>query len=136
MIVTYWTTRCSFCLNEMPLLDKLAQRFPEIAVLLLCKGETSFKDIHRIYEMVGVKNLRAFKDSENSSQAIFSLRGVPTTIIFDRDGKMVGRLEGFANWASKDAFALIQSYLDGKNPEKPSFWKRLWLSVKFFFNRE
>jgi thiol-disulfide isomerase/thioredoxin len=135
VVLTYWTTRCSFCLNEMPLLDKLSQHFPDVAVLLLCKGETSFKDIHKIYEMVGVKNLQAFKDSENSSQTIFALRGVPTTIIFDRSGKMVGRLEGFANWTSKDALALIQSYLDGKNPEKPSLWKKVWLSIKSFFQK-
>jgi hypothetical protein len=35
------------------------------------------------------------------------VRGLPTTVLLDRDGNEIGRYEGGANWAGSDALALI-----------------------------
>ena len=35
------------------------------------------------------------------------VRGLPTTILFDRGGREIGRLEGVAEWDDADAKALM-----------------------------
>lgn len=46
----------------------------------------------------------------------FTVRGLPTTMLIDRDGREVGRLEGMANWESPAAEALIRHYMGGAPP--------------------
>ena len=45
--------------------------------------------------------------------------GLPTTMLIDREGNEVGRLEGMANWESPAAEALIRHYLgSAPSPQK------------------
>ena len=43
-------------------------------------------------------------------------KGLPTSILIDREGKMVGQLVGAAAWDSPDAIALIRHYMDKPVP--------------------
>lgn len=42
----------------------------------------------------------------------YRLRGLPTTVLIDRDGRMIGQVVGGRNWASPEARALVRSLLD------------------------
>ena len=37
--------------------------------------------------------------------------GLPVTIILDREGQEIGRLQGDADWASDSAYAIIEAII-------------------------
>ena len=39
---------------------------------------------------------------------------MPTTVVFDRNGNEVGRLEGGAEWDSPEALALLRWFIDNR----------------------
>lgn len=43
----------------------------------------------------------------------FKPRGLPTTMLIDREGYEVGRLEGDAEWNSEEAVKLLEHFIDG-----------------------
>jgi hypothetical protein len=49
------------------------------------------------------------------------VRGLPTSILIDRDGTELGRLEGAEEWDGAAAQGLLRSYVErgGKKPAEP-----------------
>ena len=108
LILNFWATWCAPCREEMPSLDNLQANidlnnlkiFPiNIGQENLAKSETFFKDLN-------IKNLDIYFDSPITLAKKFSLRGVPTTILFNKKGEEFGRIMGsidfnnleFINW--------------------------------------
>ena len=108
LILNFWATWCAPCKEEMPSLDNLQavlglnnlKIFPiNISQENVTKAEFFFKELN-------IKNLDIYFDNSITLAKKFSLRGVPTTIIFDKEGKEFARIIGsidfndekFINW--------------------------------------
>jgi thiol-disulfide isomerase/thioredoxin len=108
LILNFWATWCAPCKEEMPSLDNLQSNteldnlkiFPiNIGREDLSKSETFFKELN-------IQNLDIYFDAPITLAKKFSLRGVPTTIIFNKEGKEFARIIGsidfndeeFINW--------------------------------------
>ena len=108
LILNFWATWCAPCKEEMPSLDNLQSNtkldnlkiFPiNIGREDLSKSESFFKDLN-------IQNLDIYFDAPITLAKKFSLRGVPTTIIFNKEGKEFARIIGsidfndekFINW--------------------------------------
>ena len=108
LILNFWATWCAPCKEEMPSLDNLQMNidlnnlkiFPiNIGQEKLSKSESFFKDLK-------IKNLDIYFDSPVTLAKKFYLRGVPTTIFFNKEGKEFARIIGsidfndqeFINW--------------------------------------
>ena len=55
-----------------------------------------------------------YLDTGNAAMRALKIRGLPTTVLLDRDGREIGRLEGAASWDLPAAEALLRRYRDGK----------------------
>ena len=108
VVLNFWATWCVPCRDEMPSLDSLQANsklnnlkiFPiNIGQEDLIKSEIFFKDLN-------IRNLEVYFDSKITLAKKFSLRGVPTTIMFNKEGKEFARIIGsidfndekFVNW--------------------------------------
>jgi hypothetical protein len=69
--------------------------------------------VHRFYQQRGIRNLALYTDTRDGVAAAFRFRGLPTTVLIDRDGNEVGSMAGAAEWDSPAALALIRRYLEG-----------------------
>jgi hypothetical protein len=51
-----------------------------------------------------------------TTKAMFTLRarGLPATFLIDREGRIIGRLIGPAEWDSQDAMRLVRGAIDGE----------------------
>ena len=47
-------------------------------------------------------------DPGGGSPAAFGVRGHPSTVLIDRDGRIVGRVPGERNWSSPEARRLVE----------------------------
>ncbi len=105
LFLNFWATWCPPCVEEMPSIEKLYNRF---------KGRITFACISDD----SIDKLRAFRDAnrltvpiyhiENPPPDEFGVRGIPTTFIISAKGEILQRHVGGADWAQKS----VVDYLD------------------------
>lgn len=118
VLVNFWATWCAPCVTELPTLDKLqgemgGDKFEVVAVSVDLRG---MEKVGPFWSEKGFKNLAIRLDQRGTLMKAFGTRGLPTTFLVDREGNVVGYLEGHADWASADAKALMRYYVDRAKP--------------------
>lgn len=100
VVLSVWATWCAPCIREMPSLDELAIKMPAVAVVPVnvdakgLAGATAFLDQH------GLRNLAPYHDVSGKLLGMLNGRGLPTTLVIDRDGKVAVIVEGAADWTA------------------------------------
>lgn len=122
VLLNFWATWCAPCVEEMPSLDRLqaAKGSPDFAVVALALDRQGRPLVEPFLEKLAVKSLPMYIDASSASMRAFNLRGLPTTILLDREGRELGRLEGAAKWDSPEAAAFIAHFINAKSPPKGS----------------
>lgn len=118
MVVNLWATWCAPCMEEMPTLGELQRRF-EGRVRVVPVSVDSEADREKAQAELARLSGGALPFVIDISRGVLfdaQAAGMPTTIIYDRDGREVARLAGGADWASDDALALIEAVLAGEAP--------------------
>jgi thiol-disulfide isomerase/thioredoxin len=112
VLVNLWATWCPPCVKEMPSLDRLQAKLggDDFAVVAISEDRQGLKIVEPFYEKTGLGHLDIYLDPQSTVSRALQLRGLPTTLILDRDGRELGRLEGSAEWDSADALALLRHY--------------------------
>ena len=112
LILNFWATWCAPCREEMPSLDNLQANidlnnlkiFPiNIGQENLTKSKSFFKDLN-------IVNLDIYFDPPITLAKKFSLRGVPTTIFFNKEGKEFARIIGSIDFNDKEFIDWLKSY--------------------------
>lgn len=104
LVVNFWATWCAPCVKEMPTLDALQAQMggDTFQVLTISQDREGAKVAQPFVEKNGWKNLGLFTEPQGRFQRDASIRGLPTTIIIDKSGKEVGRVEGEVMWTSAE----------------------------------
>ena len=110
MVVNMWATWCAPCVAEMPSLEKLSKALAphDIAVLPLSSDRGGADAVRSWFQAHNITGLPVLLDPKGAMARAFNARGIPTTVIIDKAGKVVARLEGAADWSTSDAQAMIQ----------------------------
>jgi thiol-disulfide isomerase/thioredoxin len=109
VLVNLWATWCAPCVKELPTLDKLAQSKGgnlQVAAISQDMGPhpsvVAFLDSHKI------ANLEAYQDPKMAlSGALGADVVLPTSILYDANGKEVWRYVGDLDWTSPEAAKLL-----------------------------
>ena len=114
VLLNIWATWCGPCRSEMPSLDRLQgqHRHDGLAVLTVSVDSDGSLAVRRFFEQSGIHNLTPYLDADNATARAFGAHAIPTTLLIDRNGKVVGSMVGAMEWDSPDAIALIRHYLD------------------------
>jgi len=97
----------------MPQLDRLRKiLLPHgIEVLTLSEDRGGAPVAERFYRNKGLKNLGIFIDTGGKIIRASKIRGLPTTLLINRQGREVGRVTGVADWDSEKTTAFIRRCL-------------------------
>ena len=108
LILNFWATWCAPCKEEMPSLDELQSntKLNNIKIFPINIGQEKISKVEFFFKELNIKNLDIYMDAPITLAKKFSLRGVPTTILFNKDGKEFARIMGtidfndeeFINW--------------------------------------
>ncbi|MFL2883415.1 MAG: TlpA family protein disulfide reductase [Pelagibacteraceae bacterium] len=101
MILNFWATWCQPCKREMPSLEKLAQNYPKIKVYPINMEKPNKLRARDFYNSIGVTGLDIYFDPEFNLVKKFKMRGMPTSILIDKDGKEFARVVGEIDFHSK-----------------------------------
>jgi len=108
LLLNFWATWCAPCKEEMPSLDRLQvnQNLSNLKIFAINISQESKKKVDSFFEDLNIKNFDPYFDAPTTLAKTFTLRGVPTSILIDKDGKEFARIMGsidfndqiFINW--------------------------------------
>ena len=110
LILNLWATWCIPCVAEMPQLEAAAAALAgdRIAVLPLSSDRGGAEIVRKFYTDHAIKGLDIWLDPKSEATRAWHARGLPTTLIIDRRGREVARLEGAAEWAHPEALTHLR----------------------------
>lgn len=113
VLMNFWATWCAPCVVEMPALDQLQGELgPEgLQVLAVSEDRNGAAVVAPFYARHDLRRLEIYSDPKGYLAQAYGVRGLPSTFLIDAEGRIVGGMEGPADWASEEAKALIRHYL-------------------------
>jgi thiol-disulfide isomerase/thioredoxin len=113
VLVNLWATWCEPCIREMPSLERLQTMLPaqDLAIVLVSQDRGGDRVVAPFLEKLGLAKLKSYLDPQSSVGRAFQVRGLPTSILIDRDGNELGRVEGALSWDGAPAQALLRWYV-------------------------
>jgi thiol-disulfide isomerase/thioredoxin len=112
VFINFWTTWCLACVVEMPSMEKLHQKFKnrDFAMIAVNLQESASKVIKFFKEYK--LTFTALLDTTGDVGAGFGIRAIPTTLILDKNGRLIGKVFGPREWDGRDSFALFEYLTD------------------------
>jgi thiol-disulfide isomerase/thioredoxin len=107
-VVNFWATWCAPCKEEMPSLDKMVSILDKnnIEVIAINVEAIDYKKSKSFLDDLKIKNFDSLFDKDLRVVKKLNLRGVPTTLLINQEGKEFARVMGsidfsdtkFINW--------------------------------------
>ncbi len=113
VLVNLWATWCAPCIKEMPSLARLQAKLGDLKVLAISEDRQAATVVPPFIEKNRIEGLAIYLDPKNDVDHALEVGGLPTSFLIDRDGRVLGELEGAAEWDSPAMVSLIEAYLKG-----------------------
>ena len=112
IIINFWATWCKPCIYEMPSLNKLQsnKNFKSLKIIPINVGRESISKAISFYENENINNLEIFFDEGANLPRKFSLRGIPTSILINKNLEEFGRIVGPIDFNDKTFVEWLKSY--------------------------
>ena len=112
LILNFWATWCAPCKEEMPSLDNLQANINlnNLKIFPINISRESLSKSESFYRELNIKNLDIYFDSSITLAKKLSLRGVPTTILFNKDGKEFARIIGSVDFNDEEFINWLKTY--------------------------
>ena len=111
LIVNFWATWCAPCKREMPSLERLTNQFPQVKVYAINMEQPNKLKVRDFFRSIGVASLDTYYDPKLKLVKQFKMRGLPTSILIDKNGDEFGRVIGEVDFVSADFISLIKKYI-------------------------
>ena len=112
ILLNFWATCCAPCKEEMPSLDalKINPELDTIKIFPINIGKDNFKKSEQFFKDLNIENLDIYFDNPKTLAKNFGLRGIPTTILFNKDNKEFARVIGSINFEDVEFIQWIKNY--------------------------
>jgi thiol-disulfide isomerase/thioredoxin len=111
VLVNLWATWCAPCVKELPTLDKLAASHRDdgkLGVIAISQDSGPQASVEAFLARLRVSDLGAYHDPKMTfSGSLGPDLVLPTSILYDSDGKEVWRYVGDLDWTSPEAAKLV-----------------------------
>jgi thiol-disulfide isomerase/thioredoxin len=114
VVVNFWATWCGPCVIEMPTLAKLAADYQGKDVVVIPVSVDKPEEEAKAKAFIGKHAPLPFYITRNLALSYAvkpPAQGMPTTIVYGRDGIEKARVAGEADWAGEEAKRVIDAVL-------------------------
>ncbi len=112
VILNFWATWCAPCKEEMPSLDdlQLEGKLSNLKIFPINIGQEDISKTEFFFKELNIKNLNIYFDAPITLAKKFSLRGVPTTILFNKKGEEFARIIGSIDFKDEKFINWLKNY--------------------------
>jgi len=112
IILNFWATWCAPCKEEMPSLDDLQSNsnLSNLKIFPINIGQEDISKSEFFFKELNIKNLNIYFDASITLAKKFSLRGVPTTILFNKKGEEFARIIGSIDFKDEKFINWLKNY--------------------------
>ena len=112
VLLNFWAIWCAPCKKEMPSLDSLKSNkvLDNIEIFPINIGKDNLKKSQKFFSELNIKNLEIYFDNPVTLTKELSLRGVPTTIIFNKKGQEFARIIGYIDFTDNSFIKWLSNY--------------------------
>jgi len=109
VLVNFWATWCPPCRKEFPSLGRVRKLFKasEFEVLAVNVGE----DTETVFSFAGAPDFPVLFDRDSAAMARWPVKGLPTTLVIDRQGRVALRAVGGREFDDPAIVAQIRELL-------------------------
>jgi len=107
VLINFWATWCPPCRKEFPSLGRVRKLFKpgEFEVLAVNVGE----DPDSVFPFTGITDFPVMFDRDSKALGAWSVRGLPTTFLVDRQGRLAYRATGGREFDDPEIVDLIRT---------------------------
>ena len=112
ILLNFWATWCAPCKEEMPSLDLLQKRenLDKLKIFPINVGQDNLENSLKFFEDLKIKNLKIYFDPPITLAKKFGLRGIPTSILFNKDGLEFARIIGSIDFNDQKFIDWLANY--------------------------
>ena len=112
ILLNFWATWCTPCKDELPSLDLLQknQNLDNLKIFSINVGQDSIEKSLKFFQDLQIKNLDVYFDNPVTLAKKFSLRGIPTSILINKEGLEFARVIGSINFEDKKFIDWLKEY--------------------------
>ena len=112
ILLNFWATWCSPCKKEMPSLDLLQSnsKLDNLKIFPINVGQDNIDKSLKFFKDLNITNLNLYFDSPITLAKKFGLRGIPTSILFNKEGLEFARVVGSIDFMDKEFIEWLSNY--------------------------
>jgi len=114
LLVNLWATWCGPCVAEMPTLDALAGRAEVRLKVVVISQDNARALVDGWWAKRNFAQLKPYLDAKSDLGFAYDTGMLPTTVLYDAEGKEVWRVIGGMNWDGPRANTLLAEFLGTK----------------------
>ena len=110
VLVNLWATWCAPCVKELPTLDKLAASHRvdgRLGVVAVSQDMGPQVSVDAFLDKLKIQDLGAYHDPKMGLSGALGAEVLPTSILFDAEGREVWRYVGDLDWSGDEAAKLL-----------------------------
>lgn len=108
LLVNLWATWCAPCVKELPTLDRLAAaRGDTLAVVAVSQDMGPHNSVRAFLDKLGIDRLGAYHDPDMALSSALGAEVLPTSILYDSQGRELWRYVGDLDWTGAEAARLL-----------------------------
>jgi len=112
LILNFWATWCEPCKEEMPSLNNLQinEELDRLKIFTINIGKENIEKVNKFFLDLNIRNFEPYFDPPTTLAKKFSLRGVPTSILIDKNGKEFARIIGSIDFNNPELVNWLKKY--------------------------
>ena len=112
ILLNFWASWCAPCKKEMPSLDLLKnyEELDNLKVFPINVGQDNIEQAKNFFKELNIQNLDLYFDSSITLAKKFRLRGIPTSILFNKEGLEFARIVGSIDFEDEKFIKWLSNY--------------------------
>ena len=112
LLLNFWATWCAPCKEEMPSLDLLKSNkdLDNLKIFPINVGQDNVKKAKEFFDDLNIKYLNLYFDENINLTKKFALRGIPTSILLNKNGKEFARVIGSLDFNEENFIKWLKLY--------------------------